>query len=57
MIKWLITTGLAEDTLAMGITIVREQLQAQIRASGMLGGPDYSDPDEAADSAAEPAAL
>ena len=27
--------------------IVREQLQEQVRASGMLGGPDFSDPDEA----------
>lgn len=49
MAKYFASTGQAthgEDLLA-GVKLVRQQLQAQIRASGMLGGPDYSDPDEA----------
>lgn len=27
-----------------GLNLVRQQLQEQVRASGMLGGPDFSDP-------------
>ena len=37
-----------EGNLLDGLKIVRQQLQEQVRASGMLGGPDFSDPDEAA---------
>ena len=49
MAKWLAASGQAThgEDLATGVKLVREQLQAQIRRSGMLGGPDYSDPDAA----------
>lgn len=48
--KYLSRTGLAThgEDLLQGIAFVREQLKAQIRKSGILGGPDYSDPDEKA---------
>ena len=47
--KYLHREGLATqgDSLVQGVKLVRKQLQAQMRRSGMLGGPDYSDPDEA----------
>ena len=47
--KYLGRTGVAShgDDLLQGLKLVRQQLQAQIRQSGILGGPDYSDPDEA----------
>jgi len=46
--KYLTRTGLAThgEELIEGVKFVREQLKAQIRKTGMLGGPDYSDPDE-----------
>lgn len=34
------------DDLVEGIKLVRQTMREQIRSSGMLGGPDYSDPDE-----------
>ena len=48
--KYLNRTGVAShgDDLLQGLKLVRQQLQAQIRQSGILGGPDYSDPDEVA---------
>lgn len=48
MAKHFAATGQAThgEDLLQGVKLVRQQLQAQIRASGMLGGPDYSDPDE-----------
>jgi hypothetical protein len=48
--KYLARTGAAThgDQLLQGVKLVRQQLQAQIRQSGILGGPDYRDPDEAA---------
>ena len=47
--KYLQREGLATqgDAILQGVKLVRKQLQAQMRRSGMLGGPDYSDPDEA----------
>jgi len=36
------------DELIDGVKLVREQMREQMRSSGMLGGPDYSDPDEQA---------
>ena len=47
--KFLHRTGASTqgDAIAQGVKVVRTQLQAQMRRSGMLGGPDYSDPDEA----------
>ena len=47
--KFLHRTGAATqgDSIVQGVKLVRTQLQAQMRRSGMLGGPDYSDPDEA----------
>ncbi len=36
------------DNLLRGIKRLREIVREQIRASGMLGGPDYSDPDDGA---------
>jgi hypothetical protein len=49
MAKWLAASGQAThgDDLATGVKLVREQLKAQMRRTGMLGGPDYSDPDDA----------
>jgi hypothetical protein len=46
--RYLTRTGLAThgEELVEGVKFVREQLKAQIRQSGILGGPDYSDPDE-----------
>lgn len=44
--RWHEAQGNSGELLA-GLGIVREQLQEQVRASGMLGGPDFSDPDEA----------
>ena len=47
LFRWLGTTGLANaNDLVDGIKLVRQELREQIRSSGMLGGPDYSDPDE-----------
>jgi hypothetical protein len=48
--KYLHRTGKATqgDSLLQGVKLVRTQLRDQLRRSGMLGGPDYSDPDEAA---------
>ena len=50
MAKWLARTGVATqgDELLLGVKLVRKQLRDQMRKSGMLGGPDYADPDEAA---------
>ena len=47
--KWLVASGQAShgEDLATGVKLVREQLIAQMRRTGMLGGPDYSDPDDA----------
>ena len=47
--KWLVASGQAThgEDLATGVKLVREQLIAQMRRTGMLGGPDYSDPDDA----------
>lgn len=46
--KFLGRTGASPygDDLVMAVKMVRQQLAAQIRQSGILGGPDYSDPDE-----------
>lgn len=46
--KYLHRTGLATqgDSMLQGVKLVRTQLRDQMRKSGMLGGPDYSDPDE-----------
>ena len=47
--KWLARIGLATqgDDLVSGVKLVRQQLRDQLRKTGNLGGPDYSDPDEA----------
>ena len=42
--RWHIAQGNSSDLLD-GLNMVREQLREQVRASGMLGGPDFSDPD------------
>ncbi len=49
MAKFLARTGGATygEDLVAAVKMVRGQLQAQIRQAGILGGPDYSDPDEA----------
>jgi len=46
--KFLARTGAAThgDDLVTGVALVRKELTAQMRSSGILGGPDYSDPDE-----------
>ncbi|MBA2479992.1 MAG: hypothetical protein H0V44_04965 [Planctomycetes bacterium] len=46
--KYLARTGVATagDDLVNGVKLVRQELTAQMRQSGILGGPDYSDPDE-----------
>ncbi|MCS6969493.1 MAG: hypothetical protein RMM29_04565 [Planctomycetota bacterium] len=46
--KFLIRTGAATngDGLLQGVKLVRRTLAEQLRASGVIGGPDYSDPDE-----------
>ena len=49
MARWMASTGIAShgDDLVAGVKLVRQQLRDQMRKTGMLGGPDYSDPDEA----------
>lgn len=49
---YLVRTRGASPDLVDGVKLVREQLREQLRATGMLGGPDYSDPDEAPPAAA-----
>lgn len=46
--KWLHRTGAAThgDQLVQGVKLVRQELTNQMRQSGILGGPDYSDPDD-----------
>ncbi len=46
--KWLHRTGTAThgDQLVQGVKLVRQELTKQMRQSGILGGPDYSDPDD-----------
>lgn len=46
--KWLHRTGAAThgDQLVQGVKLVRQELTKQMRQSGILGGPDYSDPDD-----------
>ncbi len=48
LVKYFIRSGLATHGLEMlqGVKLVRRELSEQIRRSGILGGPDYSDPDE-----------
>jgi len=48
--RFLARTGAAVhgEDLVQGVKLVRETMRDQIRQSGMLGGPDYSDPDEGA---------
>ncbi len=50
MARWLASTGVAThgEELVAGVKLVRQQLRDQMRKTGMLGGPDYSDPDEVA---------
>lgn len=47
--KWLARIGLTTqgEDLISGVKLVRQQLRDQMRKTGNLGGPDYSDPDEA----------
>ena len=45
MARWLDTQPDASGELVEGIRLVRGALQEQVRASGMLGGPDYSEPE------------
>jgi hypothetical protein len=54
--KFLHRTGAATqgDSLLQGVKLVRTQLRDQMRKSGMLGGPDYTDPDEIAASTPAP---
>ncbi len=47
LMQWLVAAHQASPELVTAIKTVRQTLRQQIRASGMLGGPDYSDPDEA----------
>jgi len=46
--KFLHRTGAATqgDGLLQGVKLVRKLMTEQMRRSGMLGGPDYSDPDD-----------
>jgi hypothetical protein len=46
--KFLARTGAATngEDLVQGVKLVRQELQAQMRQSGILNGPDYADPDE-----------
>lgn len=46
--KFLHRTGAATqgDGLLQGVKLVRQLMTEQMRRSGILGGPDYSDPDE-----------
>ena len=48
--KFLHRTGVAThgDGLVQAIKLVRQQMREQIRRAGIIGGPDYSDPDEVA---------
>lgn len=48
IVKYLARTGLATNgpELIDGVKMVRQELTNQIRQSGILGGPDYKDPDE-----------
>jgi hypothetical protein len=48
VMRFLARTGAATngEELVAGVKLVRQELAAQIRQSGILGGPDYSDPDE-----------
>jgi hypothetical protein len=48
LMKWLARTGGATHgaELVIAVKEVRKQIAAQMRRSGILGGPDYSDPDE-----------
>ena len=50
--KWLARIGLTTqgEDLVSGVKLVRQQLRDQLRKTGNLGGPDYSDPDEATES-------
>lgn len=50
MARWFASTGIAThgEELVAGVKLVRQQLRDQMRKTGNLGGPDYSDPDEAA---------
>lgn len=47
--KWMARIGLTTqgEDLVSGVKLVRQQLRDQMRKTGNLGGPDYSDPDEA----------
>ena len=47
--KWMARIGLTTqgEDLISGVKLVRQQLRDQMRKTGNLGGPDYSDPDEA----------
>ncbi|TVR12043.1 MAG: hypothetical protein EA401_09975 [Planctomycetota bacterium] len=55
LFKWYEQQG-GNPGLAQGIAIVRQQLQEQVRSSGVLGGPDFSDPDDQDDTATPPLA-
>ena len=48
--KFLHRTGASThgDGLVQAIKLVRQQMREQIRRAGIIGGPDYSDPDEVA---------
>jgi hypothetical protein len=47
LFKWLEAEGKTAEGagLSAGISLVREQLQASMRQRGILGGPDYSEPE------------
>ncbi len=47
--RYLQRTGKATqgDSLVEGVKLVRQQLRDQMRKAGMIGGPDYSDPEQA----------
>lgn len=46
--RFLVRTGAATngDELVQAVKMVRKQMQEQMRRAGILGGPDYSDPDD-----------
>jgi hypothetical protein len=48
MVRYFMRAGLAThgEEMLQGVKLVRRELSEQIRRSGILGGPDYSDPDE-----------
>ena len=46
LMQWLVAEHDASPELVTAIKTVRQTLREQVRSSGMLGGPDYSDPDE-----------